>query len=216
MPMLKNQRHERFSQELARGKSATEAYELAGFKPSRANASVLKQKQSIIERVSALLERESVVEKKALEIAVEKLAITKERVLEELARIGFANMIDYITIGKDGDPFVDLSALTREQAAAVSEVTVEDFKDGRGEDARDVRRVKFKLHDKKSALVDIGKHLGMFIDRSEVGKPGDFSRLSDEELNDRIEREARELRLAGYGEETPRGEEEAGGRGRTN
>jgi hypothetical protein len=34
--------------------------------------------------------------------------------------------------------------LTRDQAAALVEVTVEDFKDGRGENSRDVRRVKFK------------------------------------------------------------------------
>ena len=69
--------------------------------------------------------------------------------------------------------FVDLSELTREQAAAISEVTVEDYKDGRGEDARDVRKVKFKLSDKRSALVDIGKHLGMFVERKELtGKDG--------------------------------------------
>src|SRR5262249_28053524 len=77
------------------------------------------------------------------------------------------NMDDYMTVGSDGDPFVDLSKLTREQAAAISEVTVEDFKDGRGEEARDVRRVKFKLLDKRAALVDIGKHLGMFKERVE-------------------------------------------------
>ena len=32
----------------------------------------------------------------------------------------------------------------------------------RGEDARAVKRVKFKLHDKCAALVDLGRHLGMF------------------------------------------------------
>ena len=44
----------------------------------------------------------------------------------------------------------------------LAEVTVEDFVDGRGEDARAVKRVKFKLHDKRAALVDLGRHLGMF------------------------------------------------------
>lgn len=31
MPVLKNQRHERFAQELAKGKSATDAYLAAGY-----------------------------------------------------------------------------------------------------------------------------------------------------------------------------------------
>ena len=67
-------------------------------------------------------------------------------------------------IGSDGDPSLDFSRLSRDHGAALIEVTVEDFKDGRGENARDVRRVKFKLADKRAALVDIGKELGMFID----------------------------------------------------
>lgn len=102
----------------------------------------------------------------------ERTQITVDRVLEELAKIGFANMQDYMKVGQNGDPYVDLSKVTRDQAAAISEVTVEDFMDGRGEDAREVRRVRFKLSDKRAALVDIGKHLGMFVDRREISGPG--------------------------------------------
>lgn len=99
--------------------------------------------------------------------------ITQDMVLRELAKIGFANMGDYMKSGADGDPFLDFSQLTRDQSAALAEVTVEDFKNGRGEDARDVRRIKFKLADKKGALVDIGRHLGMFPNKTELtGKDG--------------------------------------------
>jgi phage terminase small subunit len=91
-----------------------------------------------------------------------RTGITADAVLTELAHIGFANMLDYMSLGEDGDLFVDLSALDRDKAAAIAEVTVEDFKDGRTKDARECRRVKFKLLDKRAALVDIGKHLGMF------------------------------------------------------
>ncbi len=94
----------------------------------------------------------------------DKLDITAERVLRELALIGFANMADYMRVGPDGDPYLDFSAITRDQAAALTEVTVEDFKDGRGEDAREVRKVKFKLADKRGALVDLGRHLKLFVD----------------------------------------------------
>lgn len=101
-----------------------------------------------------------------------KLEITAEAVVAELAKLGFSNMQDYMRPGIDGDPTLDFSNLTRDQAAALVEVTVEDFKDGRGEDARDVRRVKFKLSDKRAALVDLGKHLGLFVEKHEHSGPG--------------------------------------------
>lgn len=182
MPALSNPRHERFAQELAKGKSADDAYESAGYSPNRGNAATLKKKESISIRVNELLDRRDAIEVASTERAITKLAITKEAVLGELAKIGFANMADYMRVGPDGDPCLDFSALTRDQSAALIEVTVEDFKDGRGEDARDVRRVKFKLADKKGALVDLGKHLGLFIERHEHGGPGDFDNLSDNEL----------------------------------
>jgi phage terminase small subunit len=157
MPVLANAKHELFAQELAKGKTADEAYVLAGFKANRGNAATLKAKQSILDRVNEILERAAV-----------RAEITVARVLEELGKIGFSNMADYMRSSDQGDPYLDFSALTRDQAAALSEVTVEDFKEGRGENARDVRRVKFKLADKRAALVDIGKHLGMFKERVEL------------------------------------------------
>jgi len=108
----------------------------------------------------AIAERQQVIS--------ERVGVTAERIVEELAKIGFANMLDYITIGSNGDPFVDLSKLSRDQASAIAEVTVEDFVDGRGEDARVVRKIKFKLHDKRASLVDLGRHIGMFKERVEL------------------------------------------------
>lgn len=88
--------------------------------------------------------------------------ITADQVLKELAKVGFANIKDHLRATATGDPAMELALDDADKMAAVSEVTVEDYMDGRGEDAREVRRVKFKMHDKISALVNIGKHLGMF------------------------------------------------------
>ncbi len=88
------------------------------------------------------------------------------RVLAELSKLAFSNVLDFMRIGADGHPVVDFSRLTRDQAAPLVEVTVDDFRDGRGDDARNVRRVRFKLGDKRQALVDIGKCLGLFKTRS--------------------------------------------------
>ena len=168
MTALKNPRHEMFAQEVAKGSGVAEAYATAGYKPNPGNARRLKLDKAVAKRIEALLDRRNYIDETATKRAVEKLSITKERILEELASIGFANMADYMTAGSDGDPYLDFSSLTRAQAAALSEVTVEDFKEGRGDNARDVRRIKFKLWDKKGALVDLGKYLGYFRDKVEV------------------------------------------------
>jgi phage terminase small subunit len=107
------------------------------------------------------------------EQAAKGAVMTAREVLEELSKLGRANMADYMKIGPDGDPVLNFAELSRDQAAALVEVTVEDFLDGRGEDAREVRKVKFKLADKRGALDLLGKHLGLFRDRVEhTGKDG--------------------------------------------
>jgi phage terminase small subunit len=76
-----------------------------------------------------------------------------QEVLEDLSRLGRANMADYMRVGLGGDPMLDGLRPTREQAAAaLIEVTVEDFHDGRGEEAREVRRTRFRLASKIDAL----------------------------------------------------------------
>lgn len=90
----------------------------------------------------------------------EKHSVTADRIVRELALVGFSNMLDYMTIN-EGEAFIDFSRLTRDQAGAIGEVTVESYKEP-GDDGQRVKRTKFKLHDKLSALEKLGKHLGMF------------------------------------------------------
>lgn len=54
MTVLKNARHEKFAQELAKGKSQLDAYEAAGYKPDRGAATRLSANVSVIDRVSEL------------------------------------------------------------------------------------------------------------------------------------------------------------------
>lgn len=158
MPL--NLKQQRFVAEYLVDKNATQAAIRAGYseRTARQQGARLLSKAAIASAVADKAEKQ-----------VEKLEITAERILRELALLGFANMEDYMRAGPDGDPYLDFSALTRDQAAALTEVTVEDFKDGRGEDARDVRRVKFKLADKRAALVDLGRHLALFTDKVQHG-----------------------------------------------
>jgi phage terminase small subunit len=91
----------------------------------------------------------------------DKYEVTADRVVRELALIGFANMLDYVQIDEQGLARVDLSGVDRDQAAAIHEIKVESVV-GAGEDPKTVEKVTFKLADKRAALVDLGKHLGLF------------------------------------------------------
>ncbi len=126
----------------------------------------------------------------AIEARSERTKVKADQVVGELARLGFSNMGDYVSLTSDGAPFIDLSKLSREQWAAISEVTVEDFMEGRGEDARQVRRVKVKLHDKRGSLDLLGRHFGLFPNRHHVsapdGGPVNVRNLPDDQLNSRL------------------------------
>lgn len=54
MVTLKNQRHEKFALLVAEGKTADEAYRVAGYKPNRGNATTLKANQSVAARVATI------------------------------------------------------------------------------------------------------------------------------------------------------------------
>lgn len=54
MPVLDNPRHERFAQYLLKGKSAAEAYVMAGYRDNRHNASALAREQPILTRLQEL------------------------------------------------------------------------------------------------------------------------------------------------------------------
>lgn len=84
--------------------------------------------------------------------------VTADAVITELAKIGFSNMQDYV-----GESFSvqDVQKLTRDQAAAIQEITVDGDK------------IRFKLADKRAALVDIGRHLGIFERDNKQSNPAD-------------------------------------------
>jgi len=85
--------------------------------------------------------------------------VSADRVVAELARIGFADMRDY---WPHAGETVDLHRLDQDRTAAVEEITIDEFVDPAGVVHR---RTRLKLHDKPAALVSLARHLGMFVDR---------------------------------------------------
>jgi phage terminase small subunit len=106
---------------------------------------------------------------KGMESRSTRTGITQDMVLRELAKIGFSDirkvvrwgetmvrMVDAEEGGTDdmvpyhGLALIDSAEIDDDTAGAIAEVS--QGKEG----------LKVKLHDKKGALVDIGRHLGMF------------------------------------------------------
>jgi phage terminase small subunit len=121
--MLTNPRHERMAQYLAQGKTAQEAYELAGYKPNSSNASNMARKPHIRERLTEINKP-----------AAARAAVTAESLLDEFEQ-------------------------AREQA----------MKNGREGNANNAIKGKAVLS-------------GHWVERKEIGAPGEFEAMQDDEL----------------------------------
>ena len=89
LPVLKNPRHERFARELAKGKSATEAYISAGYESKGAQQASSRLLLNVVVR-----DRVDELKSKIAERVIEKTAVTRADILEELKKIAFATFED--------------------------------------------------------------------------------------------------------------------------
>lgn len=121
------------------------------------------------EQSSRLLSNVMVKEavQKAMDERSERVEVTADRVLEELAKLGFADIRKVFT---EGGHLRDIASLPDEIAAAVSSVEVVTRPDGEVDENgnRGVEYVhKLRFWDKRGSLELLGKHLKMFTDKTE-------------------------------------------------
>jgi phage terminase small subunit len=103
----------------------------------------------------------------------DRYAIRSDRIIRELAKIAFGNIGDYVSVQDDGGAIIDLTSTTRDQLAALNSIDVEEYTEGRGNEARGVKRIKIKLSDKRQALMDLAKIQRLLpADRHEHSGPG--------------------------------------------
>jgi phage terminase small subunit len=100
--------------------------------------------------VAELQAQAAETEAKALEIACERLAVTKERVLAELACVAFSDIRKAVMWSGTEVEVIDSGLIDEDTAAAVAEVSCRNGS------------VRVRLHDKLSALVNLAKLLGLF------------------------------------------------------
>jgi phage terminase small subunit len=128
-------------------------------------------------KIKELTARASAVMEKKFDITVEKIA-------DELGKLAFFNPADLFNENGDLIPPCDLP---KHVSAALHQI--EMFEEYSGAGATKVLvgyTKKVKWHDKKAALEVLARWKGMLIERREVGKPGEFSDLSDAELDAEI------------------------------
>ena len=82
--MLKNPRKERFARLLAGGKTAKDAYALAGYKPSESNGAWLARREEISRRVAEISNEQWKQEHATAAVAAERTAITRQSLVEKL------------------------------------------------------------------------------------------------------------------------------------
>ncbi len=133
--------------------------------------------------------------KTAIEAAMQnravRLDITADRVLVELAKIGFSDIRKAVkwqtamVTEEDNPDGGDIAVIKTVVTNTVQMVASDDLDDETAAAIAEVSQtatggVKIKLHDKRAALVDIGRHLGMFKDRVEhTGKDGGAIQVED-------------------------------------
>jgi phage terminase small subunit len=140
--VLKNARWEKFAQEVALGKSATEAYLAAGFvtksKVAKVNAHKLRNRPEVDQRIDELMGWKEESNARAKEIVIErmadKIAGTREWIIDRLVE-------------------------NVERAMQARQAT-----DGEG---NPVGEFKYDGGTANKALELLGKEVGMFVDRTE-------------------------------------------------
>lgn len=158
-------KQQRFCEEYIVDLNATKAAERAGYSSKTAEAIGFEnlKKPKIQKEIERLKKARS-----------KRTQITADRVLKELARIGYSKITDYlevvernITIGykKDGTPITERKKVVEiketaemdpDKIPAVSQI--KQTKHG----------ISLKLYDKPAALKDLGRHLKLFTDKVEV------------------------------------------------
>lgn len=151
----------RFVSEYLIDQNGTQAAIRAGYSPKTAN-----------EQAARLLANASVraaVDENIRKIH-EKNLVTPDRIIQELARIAFANIS--LAFNKDGD-LKPIHEIPEDIIRAIGGLEISEIFSGSGDDRTQIGVLKkIKMNDKQRALELLGKNLGMFVERHQVEGSG--------------------------------------------
>lgn len=98
--------------------------------------------------------------------------VTQDRVVKELALLGFSDLKNYIDIDPNTGAIraKGFEQMPEQESRALQSIKEDRVikEDAKGEQVTIYDKVSFKMHDKIRALEILAKHLGMLVERHEV------------------------------------------------
>lgn len=157
--MALTEKQKRFVSEYLVDLNATQAAIRAGY--SEKNAGKIGYELLEKTRIAEAIQR-------AMKKRADRLEITQDRVLQELAKIAFSDATSVARITGNGKrvELTDTDRLTDIQRAAIAGIKEGKF------------GIEVKMYDKLGALVKLGEHLGMF--KGDSGDEGDGVQIIDD------------------------------------
>lgn len=148
-------KQQRFVDEYLIDLNATQAAIRAGYSPRRANCMGFEnmRKPAIAAAIQAGMAKR-----------LARTEVTQDAIIKELAKVAFYDPRSVMSWGPRGMVLKPSDQLTDDQAACVSEVSETTSATGGS--------LKLKTNDKLKALELLGRHLGMFTDKTELTGAG--------------------------------------------
>jgi hypothetical protein len=92
-------------------------------------------------------------------------AVTADKVLEEYAIAAFSDIGDFFDLSGDKPKLRPADKIPERARRAIESIKVRRYTEGRGEAAREIEIVEFRLWNKLAALKKLGEHLGLWGER---------------------------------------------------
>ncbi len=145
-----NEKQKKFCEEYIIDLNATKAAIRAGY--SKRSAEVTASRMLRNANVATYIE-------KLRGVQMENAGLSASKVIDELKSLGFWSIQDFIT---DDNSILDLSKLDRAVVRPIVGIKVTETIHGTGKKAIREIKTELKLADKRAALTDLGRHLGIF------------------------------------------------------
>lgn len=154
--MALNEKQERFADEYQVDLNATQAAIRAGYSKKTAG--------QIGERLLKNVEIKQKIER-ALKERKKRSKTSADRVIREIALLAYSDIGNIIDFTGDSIKLKNGRDITPAARRTISSVKVKRHFEGRGDDAREVEIIEFKLWDKTSALEKLARHINLYRER---------------------------------------------------